>query len=180
MRVAGDGRNAWRRVHRRDGGGHILARSNVLQTIDASEKNGVEFSVVYARGPGKNGGGGYYTMYSGSARSTPVGPITSDNMLIFHTHPNASTNASGYWFDTIRNVEVSSPSQAMIDSGTLVRRGDQGVLQRFIDAGSPQRSSVIIPGAKPNGVLPPPFRFDVNSYNLDYSWINGVPVPKNR
>ncbi|MFG0787541.1 Ig-like domain repeat protein [Delftia tsuruhatensis] len=158
----------------------IARRPTIDQMVNLSEKHGVEFATTYNLGSGKNGGGGYYTLYSGGPRSVSIGLIEGNKILVNHTHPRGTANASGYWFDTARNMEVYSPSENLIRSGTVELRGDQGVLQRLIDAGSPQRSSVVIPGASPGGNILPPFRFDVNNKNIDYTVINDVVIPKNR
>ncbi|WP_144408901.1 LysM peptidoglycan-binding domain-containing protein [Chromobacterium vaccinii] len=155
-------------------------RPTVEQMINLSEKHGVEFATVYTLGPGKNGRGGYYSLYSGGPSSVSVGAFGADKILINHTHPQGTASASGYWFDRVRNLEVYSPDSALVNSGVLELRGDQGVLQGFINAGSPQRSSVVIPGARLDGTIMPPFRFDVNSKNLDYTVVGGIAVPKKR
>ncbi|WP_158677519.1 hypothetical protein [Chromobacterium vaccinii] len=124
--------------------------------------------------------GGYYSLYSGGPSSVSVGEFGADKILINHTHPKGTASASGYWFDRVRNAEVYSPDSALVNSGVVVLRGDQGVLQGFINAGSPQQSSVVIPGARLDGTIVPPFRFDVNSKNLDYAVVGEVLIPKLR
>jgi len=155
------------------------SRPTVSQMLNMSEKHGVEFSTVYTMGPGKNGGGGYYTLYSGDISSVTLGEPAANRIIIAHTHPKGTANANGYW-DSVKNAEVFNPSSTQIGSGIVQLRGDQGALQNFINAGSPQRSSMVLPGTRPDGATLPPFRFDVTSKNLDYSVINGVAVPKRK
>lgn len=51
-----------------------------------TKEYGVEFGLVYKLGPGKNGGGGQYWLYSGMENRVKV-PIVKDVMLIYHTPP---------------------------------------------------------------------------------------------
>jgi hypothetical protein len=81
-----------------------------------TDKHGVEFAVVYKLGPGPNGAGGTYYLHSGTVGRVAV-PIEADNILIYHTHPGGARTPSD---------------------------GDLAVLQAYIDAGSPMRSSKII------------------------------------
>lgn len=82
-----------------------------------TEEHGVEFALAYERGLGKNGAGGQYKLFSGTSNKVQV-PINKDSMLIYHTHPGGSAFASD---------------------------GDRNVLTKLMEAGSPQRSSQIIP-----------------------------------
>ena len=82
-----------------------------------TEEHGVEFALTYERGLGKNGAGGQYKLFSGTNNRVEV-PINKDSMLIYHTHPKGSPWASN---------------------------GDRKVLEMLQNAGSPQRSSQIIP-----------------------------------
>lgn len=95
---------------------------------------GIEFTLVYRTGTGPNGGGGTYWLYSGTANRVSV-PIGSDVRWIYHTHPRGTPFASGF-------------------------PGDQQVLKLLQQAGSPQRSSAIIP------VGGTPFRFNITSTRL--------------
>ena len=85
-----------------------------------TKEYGVEFGLVYKQGPGRNGGGGQYWLYSGIENQVKV-PIANDSMLIYHTHPKGSVGAS---------------------------LGDRMVMKRLEAIGSPQRSSQIIPIGK--------------------------------
>ena len=77
----------------------------------------MEFSLIYRLGPGKNGAGGQYWLYSGVENKVFV-PIADDVITIYHTHPKGSIGASG---------------------------GDRNVMKELERVGSPQRSSQIIP-----------------------------------
>ncbi|MCX4745966.1 DUF6531 domain-containing protein [Kitasatospora sp. NBC_01287] len=95
----------------------IPSRPTASQLELLTDKHGVEFAVVYKLGPGPNGAGGTYYLYSGGVGSCRV-PVAADNILIYHTHPGGAR----------------SPSDA-----------DRAMLQSFIDAGSPMRTSKIVP-----------------------------------
>ena len=81
---------------------------------------GVEFAQVYRLGPGKNGGGGKYYIYSGNRNSVTV-PVDKYTMLINHTHPGG----------------IASPSQK-----------DMRLMAMYAQAGSQQKTSAIIPSGK--------------------------------
>jgi len=81
---------------------------------------GVEFAQVYERGNGKNGHGGKYTIYSGTVNSVSI-PVNSNTVLINHTHPGGT----------------ASPSRKDLILMSLIQQ-----------AGSPQRTSSIIPKGK--------------------------------
>lgn len=85
-----------------------------------TEEYGVEFAQVYQHGPGKNGGGGKYYLYSGTETSVEV-PVNANTMLISHTHPGGT----------------ASPS-----------RQDMKLMAMYAHFGSPQRTSAIIPRGK--------------------------------
>jgi RHS repeat-associated protein len=115
-------------------GVQIARRLTTAEMEALTRVHGVEFSLVYRTGPGPNGGGGTYWLYSGTINSVRV-PIGSNIRWISHTHPGGTPFASGF-------------------------PGDQNVLQLLQQAGSPQRSSVIVP------VGGTPFRFNVNQKRL--------------
>lgn len=81
---------------------------------------GVEFAQVYERGSGKNGRGGIYKIYSGTINSVTI-PISSNTVLINHTHPGGS----------------AFPSKKDLKLLALIKQ-----------AGSPQKTSSIIPSGK--------------------------------
>jgi hypothetical protein len=87
-----------------------------------SDEFGVEFAQVYTAGTGKNGGGGYYTLYSGTPNSVSI-PTGSNTFLINHTHPGGTAAPSTFDIDYLTGQK------------TLY--------------GSPQNSSVILPKGKP-------------------------------
>lgn len=64
----------------------VPQRLSPEQMMFLTEKYEVEFAQVYELGPGRNGGGGQYYIYSGTRRSVTV-PISSTTILISHTHP---------------------------------------------------------------------------------------------
>jgi hypothetical protein len=98
----------------------IPARPTPVELANLSEKHSVEFAATYRYGPGRNGGGGQYYLYSGERAAVEV-PISADEMLIYHTHPGGTSFAS---------------------------QADMDVLDLLKLAGSPQRSSQIVPVGK--------------------------------
>ena len=80
----------------------------------------IEFAQTYTAGSGKNGGGGFYSLYSGTKEHVNV-PIGENVFLINHTHPGGTTSPSNY---------------------------DIYYLFRTKKAGSPQETSVILPKGK--------------------------------
>ncbi|MGX9772324.1 two-partner secretion domain-containing protein [Janthinobacterium aestuarii] len=141
----------------------IPGRPTTDQLANLSAKHNVEFGVTYTLGNGKGGSGGFYTLYSGTKSTVSIGEISGDKMLISHTHPDGAAFASGYY---------------EIVNGREVFKGDQGVLQLLQKAGSPQRTSTIIPLERSDGVKAPPFKFSVEDSNLDYGISNGTIVPR--
>ncbi|WCM27853.1 hypothetical protein NDN01_02675 [Sphingomonas sp. QA11] len=95
----------------------IPARPTAAELENLTAKHGVEFAVTYKFGPGRNGGGGQYRLFSGDGGSVKI-PLERDSMLIYHTHP--------------RGTRVAS-------------QGDMDVLRTLELLGSPQRSSQLIP-----------------------------------
>lgn len=95
----------------------IERRPSVGELENLTIKHGVEFAVVYKLGPGPKGAGGQYFLYSGQAGSVRI-PVTGDSILVYHTHPRG----------------IRSPSDA-----------DRAILESFEMAGSPMRSSQIVP-----------------------------------
>ncbi|MEX3101895.1 MULTISPECIES: hypothetical protein [unclassified Streptomyces] len=95
----------------------ISRRPTVTELENLTVKHGVEFAVVYKLGPGPKGAGGQYSLYSGVGNRVEI-PITSDRILIYHTHPRGTR----------------SPSDS-----------DQRILALFEQVGSPMRSSRIVP-----------------------------------
>lgn len=81
---------------------------------------GVEFAQVYQLGPGKNGGGGKYFIYSGTVNSVIV-PVNKNTMLINHTHPGGTAYPSSK---------------------------DKKLMALYAQHGSPQKTSAIIPRGK--------------------------------
>jgi RHS repeat-associated protein len=102
-------------------GVRIAGRLSPAQMVGLTERHGVEFSLVYRLGLRRAGGGGTYWLYSGTRNSVSV-PIGRDVRWIYHTHPEGSSFAS---------------------------RADRGVLELLEAAGSPQRSSQIVPVGGP-------------------------------
>ncbi|WP_280910332.1 DUF6531 domain-containing protein [Streptomyces sp. SAI-208] len=95
----------------------ISKRPSVTELENLTIKHGVEFAVVYKLGPGPKGTGGQYYLYSGVSNRVQI-PVRADTILVYHTHPK------GYAY----------PSPA-----------DRRLLDAFEKAGSPMRSSQIIP-----------------------------------
>jgi hypothetical protein len=99
----------------------IPGRPTALELENLTAKHNVEFAVTYKYGPGRNGGGGQYSLYSGTRSSVQV-PVTADEMLIYHSHPGGTPYASS---------------------------ADMRLLDLLKSVGSPQRSSQIVPVGKP-------------------------------
>ncbi|MFF3015437.1 DUF6531 domain-containing protein [Streptomyces sp. NPDC057939] len=95
----------------------IDRRPTVTELENMTVKHDVEFAVVYELGPGRGGRGGQYTLYSGQVARVKV-PVTADSILVYHTHPRGTPSASD---------------------------ADKALLELFEMAGSPMRSSKIIP-----------------------------------
>jgi len=93
-------------------------RPSIHTLQELTKTHDVEFSLIYKNGPGKNGGGGDYFLYSGSIDRVRV-PIEKDMMWIYHTHPGSTPWASSADKIILKNLEEMY--------------------------GSPQRTSVIIP-----------------------------------
>lgn len=87
------------------------------QMLFLTNEYGVEFTQVYELGPGKDGRGGKYTIYSGTANSVTI-PINSKTILINHTHPGGTAYPS---------------------------RKDLKLMSLIKQAGSPQKTSSIVP-----------------------------------
>lgn len=62
----------------------VPRRITVEEMSYLTEQYGVEFSLIYKLGPGKNGAGGQYWLYSGIENRVFV-PIEPDTIAIYHT-----------------------------------------------------------------------------------------------
>jgi hypothetical protein len=102
----------------------IDRRPTVTELENLTIKHGVEFAVTYKLGPGPKGAGGQYFLYSGEVAAVRV-PVSADTILIYHTRPGGTR-----W-----------PSSA-----------DKALLELFESAGSPMRSSMVIPVGR-NGLV---------------------------
>lgn len=98
----------------------VKKRLTDKQMTFLTKEYGVEFAQVYERGPGKNGRGGKYTIYSGTVDTVTI-PVNRNTVLINHTHPGGT----------------ASPSKKDLKLMALIKQ-----------AGSPQRTSAIIPIGK--------------------------------
>lgn len=98
----------------------VKKRLTDSQMIFLTNEYGVEFAQVYERGPGKNGRGGKYKIYSGTVNSVII-PVNSNTILINHTHPGGT----------------AYPSKKDLKLMVLIKQ-----------AGSPQKTSSIIPIGK--------------------------------
>lgn len=81
---------------------------------------GIEFAQVYELGPGKNGRGGSYKIYSGDINSVVI-PVNNRTILINHTHPSGTARPS---------------------------KKDLVLMELLKQAGSPQKTSSIVPVGK--------------------------------
>jgi hypothetical protein len=101
----------------------LPGRLSPAQLAAMQRASSTEFAQVYVTGPGKNGGGGVYYLIQGTDRTVQV-PIGPNVRWINHTHPE------------------------MLDGGIVPLRPsgpDRNVLRLLEDAGSPQRTSQIVP-----------------------------------
>lgn len=130
-------------------GVQVGRRVTVAEMEALTDTFGVEFSLVYRLGPGPNGAGGRYFLYSGGPRSVDV-PIGRDVIWIYHTHPRGVQFASGTACDG--------------------KFGDMDSLRLLQRVGSPQKSSRVIPVN--NG---PPVRYDVTNNGVDRPNRSGGP-----
>ena len=71
----------------------VKKRLTDKQMMFLTKEYGIEFAQVYERGPGKNGRGGKYMIYSGNVDTVTI-PVNSNTILINHTHPNSSARPS--------------------------------------------------------------------------------------
>ncbi len=102
-----------------------------------TREHGVEFALVYRTGPGKNGGGGTYWLYAGGENHVNI-PIADDVIVLNHTHRLEELGG------------IASPS-------------DYASMKKLADAGSPQRSSKILPVGSDGSVrFRPDERVDYN------------------
>lgn len=95
----------------------VKKRLSDKQMMFLTNEYGIEFAQVYERGPGKNGRGGKYMIYSGTVNSVTI-PVNSNTILINHTHPNGTAFPS---------------------------KKDRKLMALIRQAGSPQITSSIIP-----------------------------------
>lgn len=98
----------------------VKKRLTDAQMSFLTKEYGVEFAQVYELGPGKNGAGGRYMIYSGTVNSVTI-PVDNKTILINHTHPGGT----------------SSPSNL-----------DLKLMATIKQYGSPQKTSAIIPLGK--------------------------------
>jgi len=117
VRGRGRARGNWFDSLPGSGGVFVARRLTVAEMEQLTVKYNVEFSLVYRIGAGKNGGDGWYFLYSGTRSEVQV-DIDKDIRWIYHTHPGGT------------------PWASLTDQETLF------LLER---AGSPQRSSQLIP-----------------------------------
>ncbi|MEU3402266.1 RHS repeat-associated core domain-containing protein [Streptomyces filamentosus] len=64
----------------------VARRLTPLEMAALTNAHNIEFGLVYFVGPGRNGGGGQYRLYSGGAHAVNF-PATASSRLIYHTHP---------------------------------------------------------------------------------------------
>jgi len=94
-------------------GFQISRRLTADEMTHLTREYGVEFAQVYHLGPGKNGGGGYYVLYSGDFKSVSIAPsMGADAILINHTHPRGSAYPSPQDMDLLKHLqELRSPQK---------------------------------------------------------------------
>jgi len=101
----------------------IGGRLTPAQMAALQAEHGTEFAQVYLTGPGRAGGGGTYYLIQGAEGNVQI-PIGSNVRLISHTHPEMLQG---------RLVPLEA-------SGA-----DYNVVRLLQQAGSPQRTSQIVP-----------------------------------
>jgi hypothetical protein len=106
-------------------GVRVPRRLTVEEMNQYTLDTGVEYLLAYKPGPGRNGGGGQYWLYSGTENQVNY-PV--DAYAIYHTHPSGSITPSGY-----------------INPATGRLAGDIGALDFRSSQGNPQQSSQFIP-----------------------------------
>jgi RHS repeat-associated protein len=102
-------------------------RLNPQQMAALQAEHGTEFAQIYLTGAGRNGGGGSYYLLQGNAGTVNI-PIGPNVRLINHTHPQVLNG----------NVVPLTASHA-----------DQAVMRALQRAGSPQRTSQVVPEVGP-------------------------------
>ncbi|MFJ6565520.1 RHS repeat domain-containing protein [Streptomyces sp. NPDC091412] len=107
-------------------GAQIPGRLSSDQMAALSAEHGVEFALVYRTGPGRNGGGGTYWLYSGRERAVTV-PVGDDVRFISHTHPGGTPYASRGDLKVLKSLrKEGSPqisSQVVLPDGSAIRYG---------------------------------------------------------
>ncbi len=87
-----------------------------------SDQFGVEFAQIYTAGSGKNGGGGFYNLYSGTRNSVDI-PNELGTFLVNHTHPGGNSLPSLWDVNYLKKMQLK---------------------------GSPQKSSELLPRYQPS------------------------------
>lgn len=67
-------------------GFQIPRRLTADEMVYLTEEYGVEFAQVYHLGPGKNGGGGVYILYSGDVGSVSIKPSLRSDAIIYKSY----------------------------------------------------------------------------------------------
>lgn len=88
----------------------VPKRLSDREMIFLTEEYGVEFAQVYEYGPGKNGRGGKYYVYSGTINTVRV-PVGKKFMLINHTHPGGTAEPSPEDKDLLISLALSGSPQ---------------------------------------------------------------------
>ena len=101
----------------------LEGRLTPVQMAGLQAKYGTEFAQIYLTGPGRNGGGGTYYLIKGDEISVQI-PVGPNVRFINHTHPE------------------------VLDGGLVPLKAspeDFDVLKALQNAGSPQKTSQIVP-----------------------------------
>jgi hypothetical protein len=101
----------------------LAGRLSPAEMAALQRQYGTEFAQIYLTGPGRNGGGGTYYLIQGTRGNVSV-PLGDNVRWINHTHP-----------ETLNGVIL--PRSASLQ--------DKDVLIQLQAAGSPQRTSQIVP-----------------------------------
>ncbi|MER7467994.1 ricin-type beta-trefoil lectin domain protein [Streptomyces sp. NPDC097981] len=84
-----------------------------------------EWGLVYQLGPGRNGGGGQYYLYSGGEHSVYMG-TGADRMWIYHTHPTFPYASKADRANILLQTSLGSPqrsAQIVLRDGSTFRYG---------------------------------------------------------
>jgi len=102
-------------------GAPMKRRLSPTEMVALTDRYRVEFSQVYFTGPGRNGGGGSYKLYSGTINEVDV-PVGPKVRWIGHSHPGGTRYASSRDQNVLKELnKYGNPSQPIKRIGRVVR-----------------------------------------------------------